>query len=300
VDTDLAVRLEAFRFLDGRVRALGEVLPRQLLADGFLFEGRRVPLLGPQGIFKPALCDLPLSITTVPLVEGRAAPYPDQFEGNALTYSYRGEDLQHRDNAGLRRAMDAHVPLVYFFGLVPSQYLAAWPVYVVGDDPSSLTFTVQVDEAAALAGGELVLRDEDARRSYQTRVVLQRLHQADFRQRVLRAYQLTCAVCRLRHAELLDAAHILPDGHPRGEPIVPNGLALCKLHHAAFDTNIIGIRPDLILQVRSDVLEEIDGPMLQHALQGMHGQRITVPRRPTLQPRPAFLEERYELFQRAG
>ena len=121
-----------------------------------------------------------------------------------------------------------------------------------------------------------------------------------FRQRVLRAYQLTCAVCRLKHAELLDAAHILPDGHPQGEPIVPNGLALCKLHHAAFDTNIIGIRPDLILEVRKDVLAEIDGPMLQHGLQGMHGQTILVPDRAALRPRREFLDERYELFKRAG
>jgi len=35
--------------------------------------------------------------------------------------------------------------------------------------------------------------------------------------------------------ELLDAAHITPDTHPEGEPIVSNGLSLCKLHQAAFD-----------------------------------------------------------------
>jgi len=47
-----------------------------------------------------------------------------------------------------------------------------------------------------------------------------------------------------------------------------NGLALCKLHHAAFDANIIGVTPDLEVTVRLDVLQEIDGPMLQHGLQG--------------------------------
>jgi putative restriction endonuclease len=300
MDVDLAVRLAAFAYLDGQVRALGEVLPRQLLADGFTFEGTRVPLLGPQGIFKPSISSMPLSITTVPAVDGRERPYEDHLTGEGLSYRYRGDDPHHRDNQGLRRALQTQTPLVYFYGIVPSQYLAIWPVYIVGDDPSSLTFTVQVDEPSALAGGELVLRDEDARRSYQLQVTLRRLHQADFRQKVLRAYKLSCAVCRLHHAELLDAAHILPDGHPRGEPIVPNGLALCKLHHAAFDTNIVGIRPDLVLQIRSDVLEEIDGPMLQHGLKGMHGQRIVVPARIQLQPRAAFLEERYEQFLKAG
>jgi len=81
-----------------------------------------------------------------------------------------------------------------------------------------------------------------------------------FRQRVLRAYQQCCAICRLRHDELLEAAHILPDGHPLGEPVIPNGLALCKLHHAAFDLYLIGVTPDLEVTVRLDVLEEIDGP----------------------------------------
>lgn len=293
--------MAAFRFLEARVWSDDQTISRQVLAEGFVHQGTRVPLLGPQGIFKPAVCELPLSITTVPLVDGRPPPYPDHFTGSTLSYSYRGEDPDHRDNAGLRRALVERVPLIYFFGTVPSQYLPVWPVFVVGDDVTSLTFSVQVDEPVVVtADAPLEVRDEDARRSYQTRITVQRMHQATFRQRVLKAYQLTCAVCHLRHAELLDAAHILPDGHPLGEPIVANGLALCKLHHAAFDTNIVGIRPDLVLEVRPDVLLEIDGPMLRHGLQGTHGERIRVPANPNLQPRPAFLEERYDLFRKAG
>jgi putative restriction endonuclease len=107
-------------------------------------------------------------------------------------------------------------------------------------------------------------------------------------------------MCRLRHEELLDAAHILPDTHPLGLPTVSNGLALCKLHHAAFDVNIVGVRPDLVLEVRHDVLAEIDGPMLQHGLQGLQGNRLVVPHAVTNQPNAAFLEERYEQFRQAG
>jgi len=64
----------------------------------------------------------------------------------------------------------------------------------------------------------------------------------------------------------------LPDGHPRGEPIVPNGLALCKLHHAAFDRHILGVRPDLVVEVRLDILREVDGPMV--ALLDENGKTI--------------------------
>jgi putative restriction endonuclease len=126
-----------------------------------------------------------------------------------------------------------------------------------------------------------------------------RLHQQSFRERVLKAYREQCALCRLRHRELLDAAHILPDSEPEGEPNVSNGLALCKLHHAAFDKLILGITPDYIVVVRSDILEESDGPMLRFGLQGIHHQTISVPRSSDLRPDRDMLAWRYEQFQKA-
>jgi hypothetical protein len=44
---------------------------------------------------------------------------------------------------------------------------------------------------------------------------------------------------------LLDAAHIVADKDERlGQPVVPNGILLSKIHHAAFDAHLIGIDPD--------------------------------------------------------
>ena len=59
---------------------------------------------------------------------------------------------------------------------------------------------------------------------------------------------------------------------------MPNGLALCNIHHAAFDASILGVRPDYVVEIRSDVLTEIDGPMLKYGLQASHGERLFVPR----------------------
>ena len=269
-----------------------------ILQQGFEFEGVRVPLMGPQGIFKPALLELPLSITTVPEVMGKERQYEDEIdaEGRVLHYRYRGSDPQHRDNVGLRRAMEGQLPLIYLFGLVPNLYTAIWPVYVIGDDPSRLTFVVEersvLTSSASTAG-------EDAR-AYASRPVRQRLHQLAFRRRVIWAYRETCSVCRLKHPELLDAAHILPDTHPEGRPIVQNGLSLCKLHHAAFDTNILGVRPDHVIELRQDVLDEVDGPMLVHGLQGFQGSKLILPRSKDLNPHSVFLEERYDVFRMAG
>jgi putative restriction endonuclease len=121
-----------------------------------------------------------------------------------------------------------------------------------------------------------------------------------FRAQVLRAYNGTCAMCRLRHPELLDAAHILGDTHPLGQPIVPNGLSLCKIHHAAYDQDIVGVRPDLWIEVREDVLQEVDGPMLRHGLQAMDGTRLIVPRSRSDRPDSVRLAERYGTFRQAG
>ena len=113
-------------------------------------------------------------------------------------------------------------------------------------------------------------------RRYAERLTKTRLHQRVFRSQVLLAYAGKCAICHLKHSELLDAAHIIADGQPNGEPVVPNGLSLCKIHHAAFDHKILGIRPDLTLHVRQDVLEEIDGWMLRGGIQGVHDKRLEV------------------------
>jgi putative restriction endonuclease len=77
-------------------------------------------------------------------------------------------------------------------------------------------------------------------------------------------------------------------------------LSLCTLHHAAFDRHVIGVRPDLVVDVRADVLREGDRPMLKHGLQGFHGARLEVPRVSQWRPNAAYLEERYEAFRRAG
>jgi len=193
------------------------------------------------------------------------------------------------------------VPLIYLQGIVPGRYLPVWPAYVVGDDPRAFTFHISIDDRAVLPA-EASIHGEaaEARRSYITVLVRQRIHQARFRERVLKAYRECCAICRLRHRELLDATHILPDKHPQGEPAVSNGLSLCKLHHAAYDRHILGIRPDLRIDVRLDILEEIDGPMLQHGLQGFQGQRLVTPRRAEDRPNPDFLAMRYEQFRQAS
>src|SRR3989344_7576449 len=275
--TDASVRKAAFDWLAEQVDLHGDVLPRSVLAQGFTCNGNRVPLLGPQGIFKPRILDTPLSITAIP-----SGPYDDGYsQDGLLLYRYRGTDPSHADNVGLREAMTRRLPLVYFHRVVEGKYLAVWPVFIVGDDPAKLTFKVEVDDAGyakyQTTGDAMPVPAEEGRRSYITATVRQRVHQRSFRERVLYAYREQCALCRLRHEELLDAAHIIPDTEPEGEPVVSNGIALCKLHHAAFDRQFLAVRPDYVIEVRPDILKESDGPMLLHGLKEMHQQRLIIP-----------------------
>ena len=296
------VRLAAFRWLKEQVGVHGEILDVHLLRQGFQFRGQRVPLLGPQGIFKPKLMDtIPLSITTSP-----NGPYRDAYkEDGLLEYCYRGNDPNHHENRGLREAFRTQTPLVYFHGIVPGRYFAVWPVFIVGDDPRSLVFQVAVDDAFAIerslatSAHPRVSDADSGRREYITAATKIRVHQGAFRLRVLRAYREQCALCRLQHSELLDAAHIIPDSHPQGDPVVRNGLSLCKLHHAAFDKNVLGISPDFRVEIREDILREVDGPMLKHGIQGIHGQQIILPRSKAEWPDQERLAFRYEAFRSA-
>jgi len=295
LDTDSAIRLAAFDWLSKTTQIHGDVLTRKMLEDGFVFGSERIPLVSPQGIFKPKILDLPLSITTAP-----RGPYDDGLDNRGfLVYKYRGTDVNHRDNVGLRKVMQLGKPLIYFYGVAVGKYVAVWPVFIVGDNKNSKAFHVAVDEIPVDRSAESDTEVNEIRRAYITSKVKIRLHQRSFREKVLEAYQTQCALCRLRHSELLDAAHIIPDSEPEGEPKVSNGIALCKFHHSAYDSLILAINPDFIVQIRDDVLVEKDGPMLQHGLKALHSSRIILPRSQSQWPDRGLLEIRYGQFMSA-
>lgn len=56
----MAVRSEALAHIEVLKGLYGDAIPRQILVQGFMFQGIRVPLVGPPGIFKPAVpSDMP-------------------------------------------------------------------------------------------------------------------------------------------------------------------------------------------------------------------------------------------------
>lgn len=263
----------------------------------FEYDGHPLPLMDRQrGIRKPAGMDAALSIRTVFTEPGQTPPYADaEGPDGRIRYKYRGEDPMHPENRALRRAYLDGLPLIWFVGVAAAQYKPIYPVWIVADEPEQLQFAIALDQ-----GQRLIKPGDDVgadTRRYMETLNRLRLHQPMFRARVLNAYESQCALCRLRHPALLDAAHIIPDGQPQGDPVVPNGLAMCKIHHTAYDRNILGVRPDLVVEIRQDILDEIDGPMLRHGLQEMNGVSLTVPAARRSRPDRERLEVRYAEFR---
>jgi putative restriction endonuclease len=197
------IRAAAFQWIKSRYDLYGGTIPRAVLEAGFDYQGQRITVIGPAGIWKPKqFGSIPLSITTV-----QGGPYDDSFtDDGLLVYRYRGSDPHHRDNEGLREAMRTRTPLIYLHGIVPGRYLPVWPVFIIDDHPQSLSCLVAIDPAYAFGerlakGDELPVFEAGESavgvRKYVAAFTLRRLHQTMFRETVITAYSASCTLCRI-------------------------------------------------------------------------------------------------------
>ena len=306
-DLEIDARIRAAAF--DHVRKLGEIhdhLTANELKPGFLFQGQRIPLINPQrGIFKPQQMRFLLSIKTVFPKPGSKVWYDDQrqvhrqiFDGDdSIDYAFMGQNADSADNRWLREALENRVPIIYFLGIAPGRYQAILPSFISAWDAKLLKakVTFGIPEQGVLVPPETALE-----RRYALRVVKQRLHQASFREAVISAYDGRCALSGLPEALLLDAAHIISDKDEIfGQPVVPNGIPLSKIHHAAFDAHLIGIDPDYKLHVSDRIMVQKDGPMLE-ALKKLHGGMLCLPNRMRDRPDRDRLAERFDKFRAAA
>lgn len=285
------LRLNAFADLELLIDSRGGFATRDELLS-YQSEGHRLPLIDPnRGIRNPADFDATLSV--VSSVDG---PYDDHVGPDGiLRYAFRTGDPYGGDNRKLRVAMERRVPIILFEKPMANVYVPVMPAYVIDEDVDRRHFLIATDEAVWRAHES---PSEMIDKRYIEQIVRRRVHQPVFRARVIVAYDRTCAICRLRHPELLDAAHIIADNEAAGVAHVTNGLALCKIHHAAYDNNLLGIDGDYRVHVNGALLQEVDGPMLKHGIQEMHGAALTLPKRRADHPSKDALDSRFADFSR--
>ncbi len=289
------IRLDIFHWLE-MTRDQHAGITKESLLNDYHFLGKHIPLLDRyKGIHNPQLFSETLSV-----VSTLNSKYEDNetLEGMIL-YDYQATGDGY-GNTKLRLAHQRHTPIVYLLETSKGFY---WPyvnVIVLGDDVVTKKFVLDfrnTDDSDRVFDESInSFPVSEIQKKYALQQTKRRVHQPAFRSRVIKAYSEQCAICRLQHTNLLDAAHILPDSHELGRPVVSNGLALCKIHHAAYDKKIIGITPDYKVQVSSPILKEIDGPMLKHGIQEMHGVALHLPQAKSDYPNPGFLEIQYASF----
>lgn len=290
VEADLRMRI--IDWVQQRAQVNGGFLHRHELLS-YRIDGVDLPVIDySRGIRNPKHFQSTLSI-----VVSSSGPYDDaESEDGLLHYAYRKGDPWGGDNRKMRKSIETGQPLILFRKEVENIYTPIFPIYVVDDIPEERAFLIALDESFTFVPDPRNL--SDLQRAYALRLARQRLHQPAFRTRVLVAYEVSCAVCQLKHGSLLDAAHIVPDSEGHGAPTVNNGLALCKIHHAAYDQNMMGITPDYTVVIDSELLAEVDGPMLKHGLQEMHGRGISIPSQTQDHPDRELLAWRYEKMAR--
>jgi putative restriction endonuclease len=289
-DTD-ELRAAAFAYLDELTRRGGPYV-RRAEANAFTFAGQHLPLMEQGGIRMPAGWAEALSITsTNRSAESGGYDDEDRPDGRRLyRYMREASSAARKKNASLNGLVTTGRPLIYFVEVDRGLYEPLYPVFIV---EAELEAGVLVSESPAQGEyADLV----DLRR-YAVRRQRVRLHQQEFRSRVLFAYEDRCCICSFKHRGLLDAAHIQDDAHADGLAVVSNGLSLCRIHHGAYDQFLIGISPDHRVEVNEEVLNEVDGPMLKHGLQEMDGAEIRLPPKRSHRPDRERLAWKYDLFR---
>ena len=274
----------------------------------FSFNSANYRLTGAMtGIWKPKVLTSALSIVTSFTHKEKDRPYEDGIGADGmLRYKWRGTDPNTADNRWLRDAMIQRVPIVWFLGVgykhgtQTQVFEPIFPVWLVAEEPQNHQFVVALEEAQRTLVQNGSVKFNEIEKRYNERLVKTRVHQPMFRSQVLHAYQSRCAICRLPFEKLLEAAHIKSDAEG-GSAHITNGISLCKIHHGAYDSLILGISPDYQIHIREDVLRTKDGPVLMYALNGMHNQPLgQVPEDKRNLPSRDLLAERFEKFREAS
>ena len=312
------IRLKAFEHLTNLPKQDG-LLHYTQLDKGFSFNGERITLHNRQkGNHKPSQMQSLLSIKTVYPKSPNQAKYRDQIDiynkiyesADQLDYSFMGQDPSAWENQLLLQACEQKISIIYFIGTGNGYYF--WPeipVYVVGWDPQELEARITFERLENKPDLEFPIEfflQEQIERRYGDSTVKSRLHQSMFRRAVMQAYDYRCAISGFpeprfnqpqHKVPLIDVAHIVEDKNPEfGQPEVGNGLPLTKLHHAAYDANLIGIDANYNLHVSKTLWDIKDGQTLA-LLKSMQGTKLKLPSRKKHYPDPERLNNKFQQFK---
>lgn len=299
-DPNAQIRAAAGLAIQQMIRDKGDnVFTWAEIRRGFEVGGKKILFANQTlGIFKPKeLTDgAALSIKqSKPSRSGREAQYADgEVEDGALDYCLQKQGEAHFSNGQLLEAHKKQTPLIYFQGIEDSLYEVFYPVFVEDFSYQLNLARVVLDQPVSAVTGV-----NEAAAPYTASPIRERPQRA-FRQRVLMAYGLRCALTNLPLVDLLEAVRIVR--HPeRGQASVQNGIAMSSLHRTAYESDLMGIDPDgkIILSEQVRGMRD-DGPLFSQGLLGMEGRRMRFPAYAGHHPNRDFLAQKFEQFTKAG
>lgn len=302
-DEELDAHLATMQWFEAQQADGHELFTHQELMRGFMWHGHRLPLVHQtQGIWKPAGFASSLTFKTAAPKSGKKAPYTDRIDDDGLLrYKFADSPGKQWTNEAMIEAARRNYPLAWLVGVKPTDsllyYYVRFPAFIERIDQESSEFIIAIEEARSAvienAGPPLI------ERRYVSRWTRARVHQHDFREHVISAYEISCAVCDLPHAQLLEAAHIIPDAEESGAPEVSNGLALCRVHHTAYDRNLIGIDANHCIHV-AERARKLETDSHRTGLLAFDAESLThVPRSKRLRPDGDRLSEHFRRFLEA-
>lgn len=169
----------------------------------------------------------------------------------------------------------------------------------VGDDAPEVAALVDGTPEEEQAFVEEANNQEETVRRVELVETLRRYRDARFRPKVLQAYSYRCAVCGTA-LKLVEAAHIVPVSDARSNDDVTNGMALCRLHHGAYDNGLLGVQSNLSVVLNPEAIKRLDESQLKHGLEVFHQalpKTIRIPGSLEVRPLPANLKLGLEVRQ---
>ncbi|WP_416137921.1 HNH endonuclease [Halomonas sp. HK25] len=302
LNIDTRLRQAAFQRLEDISRQFSNDVPWEAIAqrvpfdvEPFFIASRAI------GIFKPKqMQDGILSIKTVVPKQGRINIYSDgASDEGGFWYSLEAGGTAKAANRQLLISYERKDPIIYLMGVAPGRYFPLWPCYIdsvdIARELCHVSMHDRIGAARHVAEGAGTYEVDEVEKRYVIREAKTRVHQAEFRARVMQAYSNRCAMTGLPVPELLEAAHIIPDTYHAGTAEVSNGISLSRLHHRAYDADLIGIDPDYRIHLNADLLSTQDGPLLE-SMKQLNGNRISVPKHSEEKPSKEALGLRYKRF----
>ena len=153
-----------------------------------------------------------------------------------------------------------------------------------------------LNEVANLNDGDVAAISQPERREV-IATIRRKIREQDFRARVLAAYGYQCAMCGVQ-LRLVEAAHIVPVAEPSGTDETRNGVALCSLHHDAYDRNLVSFTERYRIEVSRASERELRSAKLLGGLSPFKAAlrpAILLPADARDHPNPAYIRRSREL-----